>query len=143
MGEMGGKYGAGVIVRNYQAGQTIRISVDVTANHKGYFMFRLCQNPSPGVPATESCFSQNVLKMVGGSDKFYIGSGTGTQSVQVQLPVGVTCTTCVLQWKYVAGNNWGTCPDGSGQVGCGPQEEFRACADISIGNTGTSGSSGS
>lgn len=26
------------------------------------------------------------------------------------------------------------CPDGTGAVGCGPQEEFRACSDISIGN---------
>lgn len=25
------------------------------------------------------------------------------------------------------------CPDGTGAVGCGPQEEFRACSDISIG----------
>lgn len=39
----------------------------------------------------------------------------------------------MLQWKYVAGNNWGTCADGSGAVGCGPQEEFRACADVAIG----------
>lgn len=39
----------------------------------------------------------------------------------------------MLQWRYIAGNNWGMCEDGTGAVGCGPQEEFRACADISIG----------
>jgi hypothetical protein len=39
----------------------------------------------------------------------------------------------VLQWKYVAGNNWGICADGNGAVGCGDQEEFRACSDIAIG----------
>jgi hypothetical protein len=39
----------------------------------------------------------------------------------------------VLQWKYVAGNNWGICKDGNGAVGCGEQEEFRACSDIAIG----------
>lgn len=33
----------------------------------------------------------------------------------------------------MAGNNWGMCPDGNGAVGCGPQEEFRSCADISLG----------
>lgn len=43
------------------------------------------------------------------------------------------CEHCVLQWKYVAGNNWGICSNGEGAVGCGPQEEFRACADIAIG----------
>ena len=48
------------------------------------------------------------------------------------------CSQCVLQWRYIAGNNWGTCPDGSGAVGCGAQEEFRACADIAIGEAGAS-----
>ena len=37
-----------------------------------------------------------------------------------------------LQWTYVAGNNWGNCPDGSSGLGCGPQEHFRSCADIQI-----------
>lgn len=33
----------------------------------------------------------------------------------------------------MAGNNWGICKDGNGAVGCGEQEEFRACSDIAIG----------
>lgn len=48
------------------------------------------------------------------------------------LPSGLTCTQCILQWRYIAGNNWGTCENGTGAVGCGPQEEFRACADVEI-----------
>lgn len=48
------------------------------------------------------------------------------------LPQDVTCTQCVIQWKYIAGNNWGVCENGTGAVGCGPQEEFRACADVAI-----------
>lgn len=52
--------------------------------------------------------------------------------IKYLLPNGLTCSQCVLQWKYVAGNNWGMCPNGTGAVGCGPQEEFRACADVSI-----------
>lgn len=43
------------------------------------------------------------------------------------------CQHCVLQWKYIAGNNWGICADGNGAVGCGNQEEFRACSDVAIG----------
>lgn len=42
------------------------------------------------------------------------------------------CNQCVLQWRYVAGNNWGMCDDGNGAVGCGPQEEFRSCSDIAL-----------
>lgn len=48
--------------------------------------------------------------------------------------IGIEGGNCVLQWRYVAGNNWGICPDGKGALGCGPQEEFRACSDITIGN---------
>ena len=47
--------------------------------------------------------------------------------------IELICDQCVLQWRYVAGNNWGMCPDGNGAVGCGPQEEFRSCADIALG----------
>lgn len=46
------------------------------------------------------------------------------------------CANCVLQWRYIAGNNWGMCPDGNGAGGCGAQEEFRACSDINIGDVG-------
>ncbi|KAG7167886.1 hypothetical protein Hamer_G021769, partial [Homarus americanus] len=38
----------------------------------------------------------------------------------------------MFTWRYVAGNNWGICENGTGMVGCGPQEEFRACADVAI-----------
>lgn len=48
------------------------------------------------------------------------------------LPKGLTCSQCVLQWRYIAGNNWGKCENGTEAVGCGPQEEFRACADIAV-----------
>lgn len=51
------------------------------------------------------------------------------------LPPGLTCSQCVLQWRYTAANNWGMCANGTGAVGCGPQEEFRACSDISIQDT--------
>ncbi len=37
-----------------------------------------------------------------------------------------------MQWTYTCGNNWGFCADGSGALGCGPQETFRACADVAI-----------
>ena len=50
-GESGGKFGRGVIVRSYTAGQTIKISTQISANHKGYFEFRLC----PSVPANQRC----------------------------------------------------------------------------------------
>ena len=39
---------------------------------------------------------------------------------------------------YCEGNGWGVCPDGHGALGCGPQETFVNCADVSIhSNTGS------
>ncbi|RXG62232.1 hypothetical protein Avbf_10632, partial [Armadillidium vulgare] len=29
-------------------------------------------------------------------------------------------------------NNWGQCGNGTGRLGCGPQETFKNCADVSI-----------
>ena len=32
----------------------------------------------------------------------------------------------------ISGNSWGICKNGVGGFGCGQQEVFRGCADISI-----------
>lgn len=34
--------------------------------------------------------------------------------------------------RIILGNSWGVCDNGSGQLGCGPQENFRGCSDIGI-----------
>ena len=31
-------------------------------------------------------------------------------------------------------NNWGVCGNGTGATGCGPQETYRNCADVSVGH---------
>ena len=100
--------------------------------------------------------SQNEIITNFRRSRFYPGPGTKVFEMHYQLPKELTCRQCVLQWRYVAGNNWGrpllppsngshetgisqwflslagTCKNGTGAVGCGPQEEFRACADITI-----------
>ena len=43
--------------------------------------------------------------------------------MKYRLPTDMTCEQCVFQWRYVAGNNWGGCEDGSEAIGCGPQEQ--------------------
>ena len=57
--------------------------------------------------------------------------GTGNMEVTLRLP-NIQCDQCIIQWTYTTGNNWGWCGDGSEMLGCGPQETFRACSDISI-----------
>lgn len=138
--EAGGKYGQGVIVRRYKIGQPMIVRVELTANHRGYFEFRLCANNAPKQVASQACLDKYVLRRVKTKDaddtfhetRFYPGTENKVYEMRYSLPEGLTCSQCVLQWKYIAGNNWGVCANGTGAVGCGPQEEFRACADISV-----------
>ncbi|XP_068623737.1 uncharacterized protein [Battus philenor] len=128
--ELGGRFGRGVIVRRYTPGALVTIKVELTASHMGFFEFRLCEEPKA---TTQECLDRNVLKLEGSnSTKYFPKDGNKVYEMKYRLPEGLECTHCVLQWKYIAGNNWGTCADGSGAVGCGPQEEFRACADVAV-----------
>jgi len=137
--EFGGKWGQGVIVRRYNPSSSMTIRVELTASHMGYFEFRLCDNAI----ADQDCLDKHLLKVMGGAPtmpgpndletRFYPRNGSRIYEIRAKLPEGFKCAHCVLQWRYIAGNNWGTCEDGTGAVGCGPQEEFRACADVAIG----------
>uniref|UniRef100_A0A1L8E399 Putative chitin binding domain protein n=1 Tax=Nyssomyia neivai TaxID=330878 RepID=A0A1L8E399_9DIPT len=130
--ENGGKYGKGFVVANYPRGATIPVSVQITANHLGYFYLNLCNLDTYG-RESEACFAAYSLKTSSGSTKYYLNSAAvGYYNFTVTLPAGVSCKRCVLQWTYTTGNNWGYCDDGSGKLGCGDQENFRTCSDISI-----------
>lgn len=130
--EMGGRFGKGVIVRRYAPHDPISIKVELTANHNGYFEFRICDDPKD---TTQECLDKNVLQLDGrDGTKFYPRDGNKVYEMKYRLPEDFECAHCMLQWRYVAGNNWGTCENGTGMVGCGPQEEFRACADVAIGD---------
>ena len=131
--EGGGKYGRGTITRVYKQGEDFRVKIELTANHMGYFEFRLCPQNNPLVPASQSCLDRHLLEQSNGEGaRYYPGDGNQVFDIRLKLPANLTCSQCVLQWRYVAANNWGVCSDGSGRVGCGPQEEFRACSDVSI-----------
>lgn len=71
-----------------------------------------------------------------GNIRYYPKEGNKVYEMKYRLPAKKSCDHCILQWRYIAGNNWGNCPNGTGAIGCGPQEEFRACADIEISGKG-------
>jgi len=133
--EMGGRYGLGIVAEEYVEGQMIDIEVELTAYHQGYFEFRLCPHNTRRRPAQQACFDQHLLRREGGGVRFLplppeqVGS---RYWMRYRLPEGVSCALCVLQWRYWAGNSWGRCDNGTESIGCGPQEEFRACADLAI-----------
>ncbi|KAL3272128.1 hypothetical protein HHI36_022611 [Cryptolaemus montrouzieri] len=137
--EYGGTYGQGVIVRKYGVGSIMNIRIELTANHNGYFEFAIC--PDYKTPSQE-CFNKHILKLLKTQEgvdhknfRYFPKEGNKVYEMKYRLPKK-KCEHCVLQWRYIAGNNWGNCPNGTGAVGCGPQEEFRACSDITISGKG-------
>merc|ERR1712001_85385 len=52
----GGRYANGIIVREYRVGQIIDVQVDVTANHKGTFIFKMCANNNINRDSGQHCF---------------------------------------------------------------------------------------
>ncbi|GFR79420.1 cell wall integrity and stress response component 4-like [Elysia marginata] len=134
--EAGGRFATGQISRAYRQGAHINVTIQLTANHKGFFEFKLCPVNDASVKATQVCLDQHVLSLADGSGTRYgitTAMGSRDMTVALVLPADVTCTQCVLQWRYHAGNSWGTnADDGVSCVGCGPQEEFYGCADIQI-----------
>ncbi|CAG9129586.1 unnamed protein product [Plutella xylostella] len=127
--ELGGTYGQGDIVASYRPGASLRAVVDLTASHKGYWEFRLCPDP---LANQQDCFDKYLLQLEHGGTKYYPTEGSTKYAVTYKLPEGLICEHCVLQWKYTAGNNWGVCANGTQGLGCGNQEEFRACSDVSV-----------
>lgn len=84
--------------------QWIRLTVELTSNHLGYFEFRLCPKQSADELSTQQCFDQHLLTLIDGSTQFYVSSANELYFPVVQLPADVSCDYCVLQWRYTAGN---------------------------------------
>lgn len=135
-------------VRNYFPGASIDLMIDVVANHGGQFVFEICWRDNLDVIETEDCFES--LKLSGNNidvddeDKSYPGlsyeldaaKGTGLYTMSVDLPLNRTCEHCIFRWHWRSANNWGVCEDGSEAIGCGYQEIYRNCADISVKRSG-------
>ncbi|XP_069102406.1 uncharacterized protein [Argopecten irradians] len=137
--EAGGRYAKGIITRHYTVGQTIDIGVEITANHHGYFEFRLCPNNDIHKRATQECLDQHLLTLENADGtRYYLGGRRGAINLKAKLPEGLTCSQCVLQWRWKTGNSYGYAANGTYCIGCGLQEMFYGCSDISI----SGGSSG-
>ena len=125
-----GKYATGTITKTYREGQEIKVVVDVTSNHQGYFTFSVGDIGSP--PITQEKLSY-VLRQPNGDTKWKINShGNDVFTIRLRLPRGLTCDHCVLQWWWRVGNNWGCDGKRDCGMGKGPQETFVNCADIRI-----------
>ncbi|XP_076283628.1 uncharacterized protein LOC143210558 [Lasioglossum baleicum] len=98
----------------------------------GTFTFHLCPLQSKGQLESEDCFNRHPLQLGDGTWSRKVPSSQYEFNIPVRLPGDVTCKQCVVRWTYRSGNNWGECDDGSHALGCGPQETFKNCADVTI-----------
>lgn len=121
-----------MIVKTYKSGQVIDVISRLTVNHnRGHFVFKLC-NMDKG-RESEECFERNPVFTSDGQPVYQVPDWEARDfHHQMKLPDGLKCRHCVLQWTYVTHNSWGWCGNGTGALGCGPQENFRTCSDISI-----------
>lgn len=68
--EAGGKYASGIITRHYTEGQLIDVDVEITANHKGWFEFRICPNNDVKKAAKQTCFDKYLLKFANNATRY-------------------------------------------------------------------------
>ncbi len=76
----------GIIVGDYQSGQSIDVEVDLNAAHLGNMEWRLCTNPSQD--KQQSCYNQNLLRLESGGTKLPV-SNPGIYRARAILPAGV------------------------------------------------------
>ena len=103
--EAGGKFARGIIVKRYQPGKAIKVVVEITAPHGGWFEFRICPNNDPRKAVTWDCLNSHLLDLADGSGQRYLMKqmSPGFHKIHLKLPQGLACSQCVLQWKYNAG----------------------------------------
>ena len=116
--ERGGRNYVGRSVRTYTQGQVIDVYVQVgesnikldkirfiifyfqnqklTAEHLGYFEFRICNVDGWNKEATQECLDQTILKDQAGKSKFYVNLSF-KYYYKLVLPAGLKCNHCVFQ----------------------------------------------
>ena len=102
----GGRYGTGIIGRNYTEGQLVQTHVILTASKLGHFEFRLCPKSSAEELVTQECLDEHRLLLKDGTNRYNVTDLTTVDHYpEIQLPDGINCIHCVIQWYYVTGNS--------------------------------------
>lgn len=80
----------------------MNVIVDVLSNIGGYFEFHLCPNDNVTSPITQECLDKYPLTIEGYGSR-YVPDTAVKHSLFLKIPDGVTCSQCVLQWKWIGG----------------------------------------
>ena len=71
-------------------------------NHGGYSTFKICPNNNIHRAITQDCLDQYILASPSGQTRFTHSPPEHDMRVQLVLPVGLVCSQCVLQWRWIA-----------------------------------------
>ncbi len=109
------------LITTYEAGSTITISFTETVSHPGHYRVSLAQDMAalPADPAVtpvgnDECGSTPInnnptLPLLADGLLAHTQPLNGPQTMQVQLPAGMTCTNCVLQVTQFMSNHTAPC----------------------------------
>jgi hypothetical protein len=113
--ELGGQFGEGVIVESYKQGSDVNIIVRITANHRGRFIFDICNVDQQ--KESDECFQRNPVQLTNGKPEYEVTDfSTGNFNVALRLPANLSCNHCVIRWTYIGANLWNWCGDGTGAL---------------------------
>ena len=97
--EKGGDMYLGKIVRTYTQGEPINASVVITANHYGWFEFRICNIDGWISDANQECLNNTVLTYNEPNDTRLMVKNYSSPAIvnfKLNLPSELTCDHCVL-----------------------------------------------
>lgn len=69
----------------------------LTANHLGWFEFKICNIDGKTGDATQNCLDQTVLQDVSGQNRIPVNGSLGKYVGRFKLPPQLVCQQCVLQ----------------------------------------------
>lgn len=132
----GGQWGTGSDLLNFargpvtslSAGEAAEFQVQVTAHHRGFFEFRICeQHLDKSVANPEACLNEHRLRRaplpagctVGDAredcqpldtrhpERWYLPPMRqgGLYSMKYTIPADLRCTSCTLQWQWFTANS--------------------------------------
>lgn len=114
--EAGGIYARGIIGRTYSKDKRfIETVIQVTSSISGYFEFNICPNDNITRRVSRECLENFPLRILSKDRRISYGrryipeisaGQPGVVELSLEMPVGLECTQCVLQWRWHGGRKF-------------------------------------
>lgn len=111
--EAGGFYANGIIGRTYSTDKRyINIVIEVTSSMGGYFEFRICPHNNVNTRVSQDCLNKHSMRVFSKDrstsygKRYHTGISAGLAGIvelALEIPEGLECVQCVLQWKWHGG----------------------------------------